>query len=112
MTILVVDDQAAMRFELARVFTLAGWTARSVGTLAEARLFAEIMQPNVVLTDRRLGDEDGAALIGCGIPVVIYSGDPAWVRGASAVVLKPCQGGYGGLVKLVSASLEGAEASW
>lgn len=106
-----MDDSPDLRRELVYQFTRAGWIAHGAADLCEARMLLDL-RPDVLLTDRRLPDGDGASLIGCGAPVVIYSGDDTWVRGASAVVLKPCAGGMAGVVRLVAESLEGAEASW
>ena len=44
--------------------------------------------PDVILTDRRLSDGDGADLVGIA-PVIVYSGDWTPVAGAIATLLKP-----------------------
>ena len=102
-TVLLVDDHDLIRQGLARAFerdaefTVAG----EAGSVAEGRQLAEMLQPDVVVTDVRLPDGTGLDLVrelraadpGLGIVVLtMYAGDEqlfaALDAGASAFVAK------------------------
>lgn len=61
--VLVVDDEQALRL-LCRVnLELDGHTVREAGTLAQARAELDAAEPDVVLLDRHIGNEDGLDLL-------------------------------------------------
>ncbi len=65
-TVLVVDDQQAVREGLSRLISCAAMPLRCVATVAtgaDALLAASLHQPTVVVLDVDLGGEDGLALI-------------------------------------------------
>ncbi len=99
--VLVIDDQPAMRENVAKLISCAPLALREVLTAANsvaARKVAARLQPDVVVLDVDLGGEDGLALIGQLGPaahVVVFSshGDAATRArarqlGASAFVEK------------------------
>jgi len=57
-SVLVVDDEALIRWSIAEGLTDAGWVVRQASTGAEARAAAEALagQPFVILLDLRLPD--------------------------------------------------------
>lgn len=79
-TVLVVDDDAAIRF-LCRVnLELDGWTVREAGTVAEARTAVAQGDIAVVLLDVHLGVENSLELLAelhaehPGLPVAMLTG--------------------------------------
>jgi CheY-like chemotaxis protein len=56
--LLIVDDEAAVRFSLSDYFEQLGYSVRTAATVAEARAMLATCQPRVVLTDLRLTDLD------------------------------------------------------
>ena len=79
-TVLVVDDDAAIRF-LCRVnLELDGWTVREAATLAEARAAVSEGDVAVVLLDVHLGAENSLAFLSelrvdhPGLPVAMLTG--------------------------------------
>jgi two-component system response regulator AtoC len=63
-TLLVVDDDAAMRHLLSVILTDHGWEARAVASAAEALKELEARDYDLVLTDVRMPGMDGLALLG------------------------------------------------
>jgi two-component system, NarL family, nitrate/nitrite response regulator NarL len=84
-SVLVVDDQLAVREGVARLLACAPIELRDIATAAnasEAMLAAARLRPDVVVLDVDLAGEDGLALIACfspGTRVLVLSchGDPA-----------------------------------
>ena len=62
-SILVVDDDPAMRHLLSVILTDHGWEARAVATAADALREVEARDPDLVLTDVRMPGMDGLALL-------------------------------------------------
>jgi len=64
-TVLVVDDEALIRWSLSEGLTDAGWTVRQAATGAEARSAVRALQgqPFVLLLDMRLPDVSDLSLI-------------------------------------------------
>lgn len=78
-TILLVEDDAAIAYMLSDVLESAGYIVREASTGAVARALAEQVQPNLIILDLVLPDEDGLVLcsvlkqmIDC--PILICSG--------------------------------------
>lgn len=63
-TILVVEDDAALRRSLEMTLKAAGYVAVGVGTLSEARRMRAHYKPNAILLDLGLPDGDGLDFIG------------------------------------------------
>ncbi len=79
-TVLVVDDDAAIRF-LCRVnLELDGWTVREAATIPKAREAIGEGDVGIVLLDVHVGSENGIAFLGelregyPGLPVVMLTG--------------------------------------
>lgn len=98
-TVLVVDDDAAIRF-LCRVnLELEGWAVREAATIAAAREELAGGDVHVVLLDVHLGVESGTAFLGelrrlhPGLPVLLLTGSvgtPALdATAADGVIAKP-----------------------
>jgi two-component system response regulator AtoC len=62
-SILVVDDDPAMRHLLSVILADHGWEARAVGSAADALQELEARDPDLVLTDVRMPGMDGVALL-------------------------------------------------
>jgi len=62
-SVLVVDDDLAVRETLADFFDTVGYTARTAGTASEGRQAAAAHAPDVVLLDLRLPDASGLTLL-------------------------------------------------
>ncbi|HEX9305911.1 MAG TPA: sigma-54 dependent transcriptional regulator [Anaeromyxobacter sp.] len=62
-SILVVDDDAAMRHLLSVILTDHGWEARAVASAHDALREVEARDPDLVLTDVRMPGMDGLALL-------------------------------------------------
>jgi two-component system response regulator AtoC len=62
-SILVVDDDPAMRHLLSVILTDHGWEARAVGSAADALRELEARETDLVLTDVRMPGMDGLALL-------------------------------------------------
>ena len=85
LSVLVVDDQLAVREGVARLLACAPIELRHIATAAngsEAMLAVSRVRPDVVVLDVDLAGEDGLALIACfspGTRVLVLSchGDPA-----------------------------------
>ena len=98
-TVLVVDDDSAIRF-LCRVnLELDGWTVREAATIPQARAAIDDGDVDVVLLDVHVGSGNGIEFLGelrdshPGLPVVLLTGsvDSPSLEGADAdaVILKP-----------------------
>jgi two-component system response regulator AtoC len=62
-SILVVDDDPAMRHLLSVILTDHGWEARAVASAEDALREIELRDPDLVLTDVRMPGMDGLALL-------------------------------------------------
>jgi len=78
-TVLLVEDDAAIAYMLSDVLESAGYVVREASTGAVARALAEQIQPNLIILDLVLPDEDGLVL--CSVlkqmvdsPILICSG--------------------------------------
>jgi DNA-binding response OmpR family regulator len=96
-TVLVVDDEPAIRL-LCRVnLELEGYHVLEATTLAEARRVLSEGDIAAVLLDMRIGNERGETLLGelreAGVPVIVVTGsaemDAEWAKDADAVLGKP-----------------------
>jgi DNA-binding NtrC family response regulator len=96
-TVLVVDDEPAIRL-LCRVnLELEGYRVVEAQTLDEARRTLAAEPVAAVLLDMRIGNERGESLLGelreSEVPVIVVTGsaelDAAWSRDADAVLGKP-----------------------
>jgi two-component system response regulator PilR (NtrC family) len=61
--LLIIDDEEAIRFALARYFGDMGYEVEAVATLAAGRQQLQASQPEVVFLDVRLPDGDGLDLL-------------------------------------------------
>jgi DNA-binding response OmpR family regulator len=116
-TVLVVDDDAAIRF-LCRVnLELDGWTVHEAAAIEKARELLRRAEVDIVLLDVHVGGESGLDLIAeirkrrPGVPVVLLTGSVGspGLEGvdADAVISKPftldqLTGTLGGLVRRVA----------
>ncbi|RMD48979.1 MAG: sigma-54-dependent Fis family transcriptional regulator [Alphaproteobacteria bacterium] len=102
-SVLVVDDDRAVRRALAQSFELAGLHAIAAGSTTEAKDHLHADFPGVVLADIRMPGKDGFALLEHArrldreLPVILLTGEgdvPTAVRGMSAGAFdfleKPC----------------------
>lgn len=96
-TVLVVDDEPAIRL-LCRVnLELEGYLVLEATSLGEARRLLAEETIAAVLLDMRIGNERGETLLGelrdSGVPVVVVTGsaevDAEWAKDAGAVLGKP-----------------------
>jgi DNA-binding response OmpR family regulator len=96
-TVLVVDDEPAIRL-LCRVnLELEGYRVLEATSLGEARRLLAEGTIAAVLLDMRIGNERGETLLGelreTGVPVVVVTGsaeiDADWAKDADAVLGKP-----------------------
>jgi DNA-binding NtrC family response regulator len=96
-TVLVVDDEPAIRL-LCRVnLELEGYRVLEATSLGEARRLLAEETIAVVLLDMRIGNERGETLLGelrdGGVPVIVVTGsaeiDAEWAKDANAVLGKP-----------------------
>jgi DNA-binding response OmpR family regulator len=78
-TILLVEDDAAIAYMLSDVLESAAYVVRTAATGAAARGLVELLQPNLIILDLVLPDEDGLVL--CSVfktisdsPILICSG--------------------------------------
>lgn len=89
--ILVVDDDAPTRQNLAEVLADAGYKVRAVGTADQARQFALNGKPDLLLLDRKLPDMDGVDLLadlrrsGFHAPVIIITGHASIANAVEAL---------------------------
>jgi DNA-binding response OmpR family regulator len=91
MSVLVVEDDASTREMMVRILGRAGYNARCVGTLAEAKVALEC-RPSCVLLDLTLPDGSGLPVLERAtelrIPVAILSGKHS-IDLPDAVMLHP-----------------------
>jgi DNA-binding response OmpR family regulator len=78
-TILLVEDDAAITFMLSDVLTSSGYEVREAGTGAAARALVERVQPDLIILDLVLPDDDGLVLCSvlknmADVPILICSG--------------------------------------
>lgn len=62
-SLLIVEDDHALRERLTRAFDERGFDVRAAATMAEARAAAEADPPEYVVLDLRIGQESGLSLI-------------------------------------------------
>jgi DNA-binding NtrC family response regulator len=118
--VLIVDDEALIRWALAESLRTAGFDTVEAGSLSAAqRLIVDGAEPiDAALVDLRLPDGSGLSVLehlqasrpGCpSILMTAYgsegSADEATKRGAVAVVSKPFD--LGDIMRLLSTALEG-----
>lgn len=94
-SLLIVEDDDALRERLTRAFDERGFDVRSTGTTADARAMAEADPPEYAVLDLRIGQESGLTLI----PVLLELD-----RETRIVVLT----GYGSVATAVEAVRRGA----
>jgi DNA-binding response OmpR family regulator len=78
-TILLVEDDAAIAFMLTDVLESTGYRVREAATGADARTLVEQLQPDLIILDLVLPDEDGLVLCSvlkniADVPILICSG--------------------------------------
>jgi DNA-binding NtrC family response regulator len=119
--LLIVDDEEAIRFALARYFAALGHEVQVAGTLATGRQMLRETQPDVVFLDVRLPDGDGldllreAAKLSPGSRVVVMTAYGTLDTVSSALnadafeyLVKPVDlEEAGGLVRQIQASAKG-----
>ncbi len=98
-TVLVVDDDASIRFICRVNLELAGWIVRDAGTIPSARTILADGAIDVVLLDVHVGSENGAELLTeirrehPGLPVAMLTGSAGTAtfdeHAADAVIPKP-----------------------
>lgn len=99
---LIVEDDARLRLQLARYFRAAGWVAEEAGRGADARYLAAQFPYDMAIVDLGLPDESGIDLIagwrfeGLHFPVLILTARSDWQEkvhglesGADDYVTKP-----------------------
>jgi CheY-like chemotaxis protein len=98
MRVLVVDDEAGMRFLLRTVFERAGYEVVEAHDGADALGRVSESRPDLVVTDLMMPVMDGQALIGClrsnpetaSIPILATTALPTTMPdGADAALAKP-----------------------
>ncbi|HEX6122653.1 MAG TPA: response regulator, partial [Ktedonobacterales bacterium] len=93
--ILLADDNADMRDELARLLTAQGWHVTAVGDGAAALASAQAHPPDLMLSDVMMPSLDGVALLRAlraaphtrGVPIILVSaraGEEATIEGLEA----------------------------
>jgi DNA-binding NtrC family response regulator len=99
-TILLADDDASVRKMVARVLETAGYSVTQAGTGREAIARCVARQPNLVLLDLKLAEEDGwevfeqVSRLNPMLPVIVITAWPnqyeeAVRRGIDALMEKP-----------------------
>jgi putative two-component system response regulator len=101
-TVLIVEDDPAMRALTERILHKAGYVVVQAASADEARLLWEIHRPQVALVDLNLGGESGSALLEEGwvsqheTAIVVVTGsdnieaaENAFEHGAAGYVVKP-----------------------
>lgn len=98
-SILLVDNEPAVRDMLAAILRLEGYRVRTTATGADALALADAVQPDIVLLDVHMPGMDGYAVLDQllqrrpGVPVLLMSGSPdldrARAAGASSFLEKP-----------------------
>jgi two-component system response regulator RegA len=94
-SLLIVEDDDALRERLRRAFRERGFDVQAAGTIGEAQALAEAEPPELAVIDLRVGDESGLALI-----PVLHALDPE----TRMVILT----GYGSVATAVEAVRRGA----
>jgi CheY-like chemotaxis protein len=95
--VLVVDDEADLRFILRRCFDRAGYGVLEAGDGAAALRSVREARPDLVVTDLVMPVMDGFELIRrlradpvtAGIPIIVVSSNWTMTSGADAAVGKP-----------------------
>jgi DNA-binding NtrC family response regulator len=92
-TILVIDDEEAIRSLCRDRFLSRGWSFWEAGTAAEGRALAEKLSPDIILLDMRLPDQDGIDLLrelrerGCTASILVMTGCGSIANAVEAVKL-------------------------
>lgn len=78
-TILIVEDDAAIAYMLSDVLTSSGYLVREAATGSAARGMVEHVEPNLIILDLVLPDEDGLVLCSvlkqmADVPILVCSG--------------------------------------
>jgi DNA-binding response OmpR family regulator len=97
LTILLVDDEAATRTTLEKIFCKNGYCVLSAATAAEALAIFRSRSIDVVLLDFLLPDDEGTLgsqlkSLKPQVPIIVFSGDPnaqEAAKFADALVAKP-----------------------
>jgi DNA-binding response OmpR family regulator len=63
MNVLIVDDEPGLRNGLAKLLSLQGYRTLEAASAPEARKLLLSSEVNLLLLDRRLGQQDGLALL-------------------------------------------------
>lgn len=95
--VLVVDDEADLRFILRRCFDQAGYDVVEAGDGAAALRSVQQVRPDLVVTDLVMPVMNGFELIQrlradpvtAGIPIIVVSSNWTQASGANAAVAKP-----------------------
>lgn len=112
--ILVVDDDEAIRTWLVRLLGGEGYTVLPVGTVDEGKRALATANPDLLITDVRMGAFNGLQLVAmnpAGIPAIVITGHDDLVVQADArrmgaeFLLKPVDSAD--LLDLVAAKLAG-----
>ena len=100
LSVLLVDDDAALAHAIEALLLLEGFTVFVAGSLLHARRVLAREPPSCVLLDHRLADGNAPELLDelvardARVPVVLFSGAPAAIETARAYgiahVPKPC----------------------
>jgi DNA-binding NtrC family response regulator len=86
--LLIVDDDRATRDALAQFLERAGLACTTVATLPDALVSIQLLPPNLLITDIRLGEYNGLQLVinrPAHIPVIVITGFPDTVLESEAI---------------------------
>ncbi len=103
-SILIVDDEPSFCVVVAEILELFGYTVRQAHNVQEALQHLEVSQPDLVLTDIMMPEDDGLALIRklragsafARVPIIVVSAiateekaEEALAAGANTYISKP-----------------------
>ncbi|MEJ2451585.1 MAG: response regulator [Gammaproteobacteria bacterium] len=94
-TILIVDDEFSIRKTLGMLLKSEGYTALEAADLSQAKRMLQTESVDLVITDMRLGQENGMDLLG-------------WLRANGSEVESIIMTAYGSIENAVSAMKLGA----
>jgi DNA-binding NtrC family response regulator len=92
-TILVIDDDEAIRDLCRNRFLSQGWSFWEAGSAAEGRSIAEKISPDIILLDMKLPDQDGIDVLkelnahGCTSSILVMTGCGSIANAVEAVKL-------------------------